>query len=94
MKRVLVILGLATLGGAAILAYGLWGPFYAVDPLQAPLSLSTRETQQFPFRVGRSASYFVEVHLKQALPESEMERFIGDSVAGGGGAGSGYRFSC
>ena len=86
MNRVVVVVGLATLVALGMLAYGVWGPYYATEPVRAPFLLSTSETQEFPFEVERSATYFVEVHLKETLPETEMKRILGDFVSGAGGA--------
>lgn len=86
LNRVLLILGLACLGAFAAFAYGHWGPAYATEPLQAPFSLSEGSEQQYSFRVGSTATYHVEVHLRETLPKSTMEHILGNFVAGGGGA--------
>ena len=86
MSRTIRVFGIATVAGLGMLAYGLWGPYYATEPVWARFVLSTGDMQDFPFEVGRSATYSVEVHLKNALPANEMERILGDFVSGGGGA--------
>lgn len=86
LNRVLLVLGIACLGALGAIAYASWGPTYATAPLEAPLSLAKTGPQRFDFRVGRTETYYVEVHLRGALPDEDMEAILGDFVGGGGGA--------
>jgi hypothetical protein len=61
-------MGFVTAGAfvaAAALLYGIFGPYYATEPLVDRFVLETTQ-QEFVFGVGRQAEYSIEIHLSKS----------------------------
>jgi len=77
MKPLLAILVTLALLSAGAFMYGSLGPWYDPSPLQAPVSLSTSEPQEYELSVDRSGQYLVELELlRTALPEASSGLFL------------------
>ncbi|MDH3468720.1 MAG: hypothetical protein OES26_22975, partial [Gammaproteobacteria bacterium] len=68
---------------AALVIYGVKGPYFKTEPLLSAFTFSSAAPQRFEFEIDRSDHYLIEIHLSNIFPDKKMDSILGDFVHSG-----------
>jgi len=85
VRKAAVVTGSLFVCGLVCMGYGRYGPWYVTEPLRSSLEIYADEAQAFPFSVAKSDEYYIEVYLRDEIPQETLEEIVGSYLRGGGG---------